>query len=578
MTGTGLILHLIGGIALLLWGVRMVRTGMTRAFGGELRRVLAATSRHRGLAFASGFGVTALLQSSTATALILCSLAARALIVPAAALAAILGADVGSAVVAQIFTLKFDWLAPLAIAAGTFVFLAAKGEQTRHVARIAIGIGLIFLALRLIGESGALLRESPNFAIVVGSLAGEPLLALVVAATLTWLAHSSLAVVLFVMTLAALGAVSAPAALALVLGANLGGALAPLLDQSGAAPAARRIPLANLLMRAAVAVVLLPLLDPAAALLARLEPDTAYLVVHAHLAFNLAVALVFLPLTGPVARMARQLIPDRAETEDPGRPRYLDAAAFESPSEALACAARETLNLGDKVAAMLRLAMTVFERDDAKLMREVELADTAIDRLYEAIKLYLIQVSRGGMSEDESRRHVEILTFTTNLEHVGDIIDKNLMELAAKKIRNRLAFSPEGLDELTAFHARVAENMKRAFNVFMSRDLMLARRLLAEKSLLRHAEFATADKHFERLRRGRPESIETSAIHLDIVRDLKRINSHLTSVAYPILEAAGALRQSRLVEDGEPALLPANGNGNGHGGLAPGNGRLPQPS
>ncbi len=572
MTGTALLIHLIGGIALLLWGVRMVRTGMTRAFGGELRRALAATSRHRGLAFVSGFGVTALLQSSTATALILCSLAARALIVPAAALAAILGADVGSAVVAQIFTLRVEWLAPLLLALGTFVFLAASGEQTRHIARLAIGIGLIFLALRLIGEAGASLRDSPNFVLVVRSLEGEPLLALLVAALLTWLAHSSLAVVLFVMTLAALGAVGVPTALALVLGANLGGALAPLLDQSGAAPAARRIPLANLIMRAAVALALLPVLDAAAAGLARLDADTAHLVVNAHFAFNLAVAALFMPLTGPVARLARHLIPDRAEAEDPGRPRYLDAAALENPSEALACAARETLNLGDRVASMLRLAITVFERDDARLMREVELADGAVDRLYEAIKLYLIQVSRGGMSEDESRRHVEILTFTTNLEHVGDIIDKNLMELAAKKIRNRVAFSPEGLAELQSFHARVAENMKRAFNVFMSRDFALARRLLAEKSELRHAEFATADKHFERLRRGRPESIETSSIHLDIVRDLKRINSHLTSVAYPILEAAGVLRQSRLVEDGEP--LPANGNGVLNGK----NGRLPQPS
>jgi phosphate:Na+ symporter len=558
MSGTILFLHLLGGVALLLWAVRMVRTGMTRAFGSDLRRWLMAGAGRPITGFASGLVVTALLQSSTATALIASSFAGRALLGTAAALAIMLGADVGSALVAQVFTLRIDWLGPVLLAGGVLSFLAMAGERARHIARIAIGVGLVFLSLRLIGEAAAALREAPAFGVVVRSLAGEPALTLLIAAALTWLAHSSIAVVLFVMALAGLGQIPPATALALVLGANIGGALTPLLDQAGALPAARRVPLGNVLIRAIGAALALPFLDEAAGALARIESDPARLVVNAHVAFNIALALIFLPLTGAVARLATYVLPDRAEVEDPGRPRYLDPAALEHPSEALACAARETLNLGDRVAEMLRLAMTVFERDDGKLLRAVEHADDAVDRLHEAIKLYLIQVSRAGMSEEEGRRHVEILTFTTNLEHVGDIIDKNLMELAAKKIRLRAAFSPEGMQELRAFHARVAENMQRAFNVFMSRDLMLARRLLAEKTLIREAEFATADKHFARLREGRPASIETSAIHLDIVRDLKRINSHLTSVAYPILEAAGALRQTRLVETVESA--PADGD------------------
>ncbi len=571
MNGTALLIHLVGGIALLLWGVRMVRTGMTRAFGAGLRRMLTVGMQNRLSAFACGFAITALLQSSTATAMIVSSFAARALVVGSVAFAIMLGADVGSAVVAQIFSVRVEWLAPLLVAAGTFTFLAAKGERTRHISRIFIGIGLMFLALRLIGDAAMPLRESPAFGIVMRSLASEPVLALLVAAVLTWLAHSSLAVVLFVMTLTAMNGLDITAALALVLGANIGGALAPLLDQSGAPPPARRVPLGNLVMRAAGALVLLPFLDHAASLLSKIESDPARIVVNGHVAFNLFVAALFLPLVSLVDRATKRLLPDRAQAEDPGRPRYLDPAAIEHPSEALACAARETLNLGDRVAEMLRLAMVVFERDDSKLQREVENADNAVDRLHEAIKLYLIQVSRTGLDEAESRRHVDILTFTTNLEHIGDIIDKNLMELAAKKIRNQVAFSAEGREELRAFHGRVAENMKLAFNVFMSHDEKLARRLLAEKALLREAEFATADKHFARLREGRPELIETSAIHLDIVRDLKRINSHLTSVAYPILEEAGALLQSRLV--GDPVAAPANGNG--HAVAAS---RRPQPS
>jgi phosphate:Na+ symporter len=280
----------------------------------------------------------------------------------------------------------------------------------------------------------------------------------------------------------------------------------------------------------------------------QLDPAPARVVVNFHLAFNLAVAAVFLPLVGPVAALCARLLPEPPTVADPGKPRYLDPEVTEAPAVALACAARETLNLGDRVADMLRLSMTVFEKDDTKLRREVELADNAVDRLHEAIKLYLVQVSRHELGLDMSRRYIEILSFVTNLEHIGDIIDKNLMELAAKKTKYRRAFSPEGLAELQTFHRRVSENLKLAFNVFMSRDVELAKKLLAEKTTIRAAELSAADSHFARLREGRPESIETSSIHLDIVRDLKRINSHLTSVAYPILEAAGALRDSRLIE------------------------------
>jgi phosphate:Na+ symporter len=230
---------------------------------------------------------------------------------------------------------------------------------------------------------------------------------------------------------------------------------------------------------------------------------------------------------------------------------------IDTPSEALACAMRETLHMGDRVADMLRQALVVFERSDPKLMKEVEKADNVVDDLHEAIKLYLVQVSKSEMTEEESRRYVEVITFTTNLEHVGDIIDKNLMELAGKKIKNRYAFSPEGLDEIRHFHGRVMDNMRLAFNVFATRDVTLARRLLAEKATTRVAELAAADSHFARLREGRLESLETSAIHLDVMRDLKRINGHLTSVAYPILEVAGELHDSRLRgAEVEQAVVP----------------------
>jgi phosphate:Na+ symporter len=557
MSGTELFASFIGSVALLLWGVRMVRTGMTRAFGQTLRQIMATSTRNWLRAFFAGLGVTGLLQSSTATAVLLSSFTARGLIALPMALVMMLGANIGTTLTAQVFSFDVTWLWTLGIGAGVLLFMAAEGDKIRAVARIGIGFSLMLLSLIHLKSAAEPLGHSALFNSLLTGLAGDPILGFLVATAFTWLMHSSLTMVLFVMALAAAHALPMPLAFALVLGANVGGALAPLSALFNAPPAGKRVAIGNLVMRLAVAVPFLFLLTPALALLQVVSANPGQLVLNFHTAFNIIASLAFLPLAGLVAKLVTRFMPDRPEPADSTKPRHLDPNVIDNPSEALACALRETLHMGDRVADMLRQALTVFERSDPKLMKEVEKADNVVDELHEAIKLYLVKASKAEMTDEESRRYVEIIMFTTNLEHVGDIIDKNLMELAAKKIKNRYAFSPEGLDEIRHFHGRVMDNMRLAFNVFATRDVTLARRLLAEKATTRVAELAAADSHFGRLREGRLESIETSAIHLDVMRDLKRINGHLTSVAYPILEVAGELRDSRLRErEAEAATVP----------------------
>ncbi len=555
MSGFHLVVEFVGAVALLLWGVRMVRTGMTRAFGAVLRRALSACSRNRFMAFGAGVFVTGLLQSSTATALLLSSFAGRGLVALPVALAVMLGANVGTAVTAQVFSFDVSWLASAALAVGVFTFMAGgSSDRVKNVGRIAIGLGLMLLSLEMLGTAIAPIRQSPVFLAVLGALHDQPVLAFLLAGIMTWLVHSSLSTVILVMSLTAAGVVALPVALAMVLGANVGGAVGPFIDQTASQPAARRVALGNLAMRLLPALAILFLTTNLVPWLTMIDPTPARAVVNFHLAFNIAASIVGLPLIGIVSWACTRLLPDVPATDDPGQPRYLDPHALETPGEALACAMRETLHLGDRIENMLGQTIDVFARDDARLMKDVERADDSVDRLYEAIKLYLISASRAELSLEESQRSADILTFVTNLEHVGDIIDKNLMELAGKKIKNRLTFSSEGMDELRAFHGLVMDNLRLAFNVFATRDLALARRLMAGKTALREAEHRAAESHFARLRQGRPESIETSAIHMDIVRDLKRINGHLTSVAYPILEAAGELAETRLrVGDEHPA-------------------------
>src|SRR5580700_11037643 len=537
------LLDLMGGVALLLWGLHMVLTGVLRAFGPDLRRILGKALHNRFAAFCAGLGLTALLQSSTATGLMTTSLAADGTVNLVPALAIMLGANVGTTLIVQLLSFDVVAAAPVLFVIGLVTFRLAGGNPlTKALGRVAIGLGLTLLALHILLDTLAPAEQAPAVRALLAAVTNDPVLCVIIAAALTWAAHSSVAVVLLVMSLAYSHFVTEPAALALVLGANLGSAINPLLEAGVRGdPASRRLPVGNMLNRLVGVLIALPFLQPIARELAALQPDAAKMTAEFHMLFNVALALLFIGLLDPVAWLLVRLLPEKKQTADASVPRYLDEAALENPPLALANAARETLRMGDTVEAMLREVMAALINNDRKLTADVSRMDNIVDRLDDAIKLYVTKLTRDSLDEREGRRAMEIVSFTINLEHIGDIIDKNLCELAAKKIKRRYQFSPEGAAELSAFHKRIVECLQAAFGIFMTGDVEAARKMLREKAELRRAELEAAERHFERLREGRPETIETTSLHLDVLSDLKRIHSHICSVAYPVLEAAGEL-------------------------------------
>jgi phosphate:Na+ symporter len=545
--GSIILLDLMGGVALLLWGLHMVHSGIIRAFGSDLRRFLGAALGNRFLAFVAGLLVTALLQSSTATGLMTTSFVAGGAVDLVPALAIMLGANVGTTLIVQVLSFNVAAVAPLLFLVGVVAFKRGGQTRTRDLGRVAIGIGLMLLALHILLDTLAPAEDAPAVRTVLAAITGAPILCVLMAAALTWATHSSVTVVLLVMGLAYSGFITPAAALALTLGANLGSAINPLVEGSHSSnPASRRLPLGNLLNRLVGCALALPFLDPIADVLSRFEPNPSRMTADFHTMFNLALAVVFILPLGWLASLLTRFLPERAKPNDPSTPLYLDEAALGTPSMALACAAREVLHLGDIVEAMLRQSMTALTTDDRRLVAEISRMDNAADRLDRVVKLYVTRLTRESLDERDGDRAMEIISFSINLEHIGDIIDKNLMELAQKKIKRKLAFSKEGAAELVAFHQEILGNLKLAFGVFMSGEVRIARQLIAEKTTLRAMELAAADSHLARLREGRPESIESSSLHLDVLRDLKRIHSHICSVAYPVLERAGALQPSRL--------------------------------
>ena len=544
------VLNLAGAVALLLWGIRMVQTGIQRAFGARLRTFLALALKDRFKAFLAGIGVTAILQSSTATGLMVTGFAAGGLVDLVPALAVMLGANVGTTLIVQILSFDVAEVAPALILAGFIMFQRASAGP-RDFGRVLIGLGLVLLALH---QFIALLKpyeDVPSLRVLLGAISTQPVLDVILAAGLTWAAHSSVAVVLLIMSFAAQGTVPPDAAFALVLGANLGTAINPVLEgATGDDPAARRLPIGNFINRALGVALALMVLPRLGSLTTSLEPNNARAVADFHTAFNVALAVFFFPILTPYASLLKRWLPSRINPTDPSRPLYLDRSAAEAPVVALGCAAREALRMPDVLESMLQGFRDALDKPDRRQIGSSKRLDDILDKLNAAIKAYLIGLDPEALSEGDHRRLSEILTFATHMEQAGDIVSTNLLGLASKGLKRGLTFSREGKAELLELTDELLDNVRQAASLFVTEDVRGARMLANEKEVFRQRDAAATEAHFSRLRSGRPETAETSALHLDILRDLKAVNSHLVAAAaYPVLERKGELLSSRLRPD-----------------------------
>ncbi len=541
------LLNLLAAIALLVWGTHLVRTGILRVFGANLRHVLSRSISNRFNAALSGIGVTALVQSSTATALIVSSFVGQGLIALPLALAVMLGADIGTSLMAVVFSFDLSWLSPLFIFSGVVLFISRQSTNVGRVGRILIGLGLMLLALRLVTDSTAVLTSNPAIKALLATLSSDLLLEITAGAVLAVVSYSSLAIVLLTATLAASGVIPPDVALGLVLGANLGSGLLAVLTTARSAIEVRQVPLGNLVFKLLGVAVAAPFVGLWLRHVAPHLGETATMVVLFHLMFNMAVGVVFIGWTHVVARWVEKFLPRPVKGATAGgRPHHLDPSALATPSLAISCAAREALHQADVVESMLLGVLEVIRRNDLQLAEDLRKMDDTVDELYSAIKYYLTKISREALGEEESRRWTDIISFTINMEQIGDIIERVLIDIEDKKIKPGRNFSEAGMAEICELHQRLIDNLRLSMSVFLNGSVRDAQKLLEEKARFRDLERAYATTHLGRLSDRTMQSMETSSLHIDLISDLKRINSHICSIAYPILDSAGALAPNRL--------------------------------
>ncbi|MCU9946347.1 Na/Pi cotransporter family protein [Pseudomonas sp. PDM13] len=530
------LLNLLSAVALLVWGTNIVRTGILRVFGSDLRRWLSHSMKRAPMAFAAGIGVTALVQSSNATALLVTSFVAQGLMGLSSGLAIMLGADVGTALMARVLTFDLSWLSPLLIFFGVVFFLSRKQTRVGQLGRVAIGLGLIILALQLIVAAAEPITTAKGVKVLFSSLTGDVMLDALTGALFAMVTYSSLAAVLLSATLAAAKVIPLKVALCLVIGANVGSGILAMISATSQNAAGRRVALGSLLFKLVGCLLVLPVVGPAAEWLDSWSFSTAELVIAFHVLYNSGRCLLMLPLTPYMARFCDWLLPDREQATDVAKPRHLDKSALDTPSLALANAVRETLRLGDIVEQMLHNLLKLMRGGDALLGKEIHRLDDDIDALYTAIKLYLARMPREDLSERDSRRWAEIIELTINLEQAGDLIERMVGDVQHKKTSQQRSFSEAGLADIAELHQQLVNNLRLSLSVFLNGDLENAKRLRRAKQRFRILERRLSHAHVERLHHQVVQSIETSALHLGLISDMKRLNSLFCAISYAVLD------------------------------------------
>ncbi|MGC1454486.1 MAG: Na/Pi cotransporter family protein [Nitrospirota bacterium] len=528
-------ISLFGGMLLLLYGIKLLNDGLQNAAGSKIRSLLRSLTSNRLAAVGGGAFITGLIQSSSATSVMLVGFVSAGLMSFRQTLGVILGADIGATLTVQLIAFHVYDYAVLLVGIGLSFTLFAKKMLSRNFGQGVLGFGFVFLSIKLMIEALTPLQSNELFRQVFIALTDTPIIAIVLSAAVTALIHSSAATMGVALVLASSGLMPLPAAIYIVLGANIGTCATAFLASLRSPAEARRVAWAHLLFKVFGVLLFLPLLAPFSHLVTTTSPDLTRQIANANTLFNIIMAVVFLPLIGPFSKLVMKLVPEEEKEKKVG-PQYLDEHVLGTPALALGQASREALRVSDIVREMLNDAVKVFQSDDPETITAIKNKDNLVDLLDRHIRLYITRLSSSHLTEAQSRRSMAVLEISRNLENIGDIIDRNIMPLALKRISKGITFSPEGLEEIVLFHRKVIDNFDTAISAFGSNDLVLAEQVLRNKEEIGMLERELVQAHLDRLRKGYRESIETSHIHLDMIGNLARINSLITHIIYPIVD------------------------------------------
>lgn len=530
-----IIIGVLGGMSLFLYGMQLCSDGLQKAAAGKLKGILHKLTANRVLAVIVGAVVTALLQSSSATTVMLVGLTNAGLMQLTQTFGVILGADIGTTFTVQLIAFNIYDYALLIVTIGFLCIFAAKKQRTRYIGQVILGFGLIFYGISVMAQSVLPLRDSPIFTNLITQFAAQPLLALLVAAVFCASVHSSAATIGLALSLSGQGLLPLETAIYIMLGANIGTTATALLSSIGTIRESKQVALAHVLFKVLGVLICIPFTGPFTQMVSHTATDVTRQIANAHTIFNVGITLIFLPFVGLLAKLIERLIPQNASAEPLNKPKFLDRQALGSPSLALDLAEQEVLRVADIVRGMVDSVGQLIEGWQEVLVVETRKREEAVDSLCVEISHYLSDASQNSLSEVESQRMVRLLQVLNDLEHVGDTMT-GLAHQAQKKINGGLSFSEPGQKEMIEFYNRVHDIFTQAMKSLAEGNGDLAKAVLVAQTEAVLEERELRERHIARLQAGLSLSRETSSIHLDALMGLRRIADHAAGIAHTVLD------------------------------------------
>jgi phosphate:Na+ symporter len=526
---------LLGGLSLFLFGLKLGGEHLQSVAGNRLRYIVSRLISNRFKGIAVGALATITLQSSSATTVMLVSFASAGLITLLQGLSLILGADIGTTFTVQIIAFRISDYALLIVTIGFLLTLLNKESRSHQVGGIILAFGLIFFGMKVMSDSVAPLKLYPGVTQLMLTVKENPLVGVLLATIFTAIVQSSAATLGLVLSLSFQGLIDLESAIPLVLGANVGTCATALLASLSAKADGKRVAWAHTIFKIIGVILLYPFMSSVADFISYTSSNVARQIANMHTFFNVGMAVLFVPFVRPYRNLIFKLLPKKELPPREFAPKYLDHGLLETPDLALGQATREILRMADIVFAMVKDTMDVFRRNDEHLRRRLVKEDDKVDLLEEALTPYLTKLSQKELSDKDVEKEIALLFITSEMEQIGDLVSKNLMTYAQKKIAQPFYFSDEGFDEITNFHGKVVITLQMSIDAFAAWDKNLAKKVIERRKQLSLEQNRLHRAHIDRLHQGLKESLDTSAVHLDLIGDLNRINLHASKIAYAIL-------------------------------------------
>jgi len=546
-----LVIGLLGGLALFLFGMEMMSEGMKKTAGGKLRVVLETLTNNRIIAVAVGTFVTMVIQSSSATTVMLVSFVQAQLMSFTQTLGIILGSGIGTTITAQMIAFKLTDYSLLIIALGFLFFFLSRSNKVKSIGEVILGFGILFFGMYIMSNSMYPLRTYQPFIDLLLHLE-NPFLGIIVGTIFTALIQSSSAFTGIIIVLGTQGLITLDAAIPLILGSNIGTSITALLASINTGRESKRVALAHTLFKTIGVILFVWWIPYFADLVRSISPagssnstGISYLaevvprqIANAHTVFNVVLTIVLLPFTNISGKFIEWILPDGEEPEDESifKTKFLEESLLTTPALALNLAKAEIIRMALKVQKMVDQILVPFFKPDSEILEDILAEEAEVDFLNLRISKYLMKISQKDLEDERADEVFQMMHCITELEQIGDVVAKRLVELAKKRMELNLSFSGEGKAEIEDYHLRTMKQISRAIEVFKDVNLQDAKRMEKKYKKYRLMELDLRRTHFDRLRHKVQESIETSGIHLELIDLLKRISSNATNIARIFLE------------------------------------------